>query len=629
MSPQIRYRFPKTMTVVVLAAGTVTAVSGVSLAQQQAKPRTNAPVASRTVTATDAVPGEPHHSRMSAQADGRSFGPLRDAGDRFEAAGGGEVLSIAKRADAPSVLSIGKAGRRLSLGRLSSTGLAAGPSVERVGARRDGRPNEVVLPDAMGLGADVKYEALRYGVKESVVLAAPPSAKRVQLRFSLDVEGLTARPTNDGGAEMLDKDGNVAFVLPPAFAFDSRGGAGTPGNAHVNVPMTIQGSAIDGYVLTLSPPTAWLTSPARVYPVTVDPTVLLRPWSPMNLGLMPFGNNSGGTSFSTLTSTMQFGNWWGSNWQSYVKFDPSELAGREITSVRLRLAISSCDNQADARRPYAHPIHIRRLTSAYWFGQQWGQRPASTGDVVVQPIGPNTYEVVDITELVRPWIADASQNFGLQLDMGGAPAYCRVDWYGWNGPTEIEMTYKAAPEFGLLTNFSFENGVWPWKACAQGSYVDWWILGTTTPSGRRAARMQVYPWYSPRRPGALCQDVTLAVKAGTRYRLLVSVHSVYGGTVSGAIRLFDHRTPNAITPYSASKEFTVSGPWWQNVELTVEGTQDWTTTLGVMIEVPADTGGILEFDYVVLSEEAPSPSTSSTTTATTSTTGSSTTTVPG
>ena len=566
----------------------------------------------------------------SSRSDGR-IQRLVASGTRFRGEGTVDDVSIAASSADSALVSVGRAGRRLNIGRPSvggsaealavGNGAALPPSAAgrkgRASSTRGVRPGEGVAVEAddvtattndsdtelrfekaFGSAGDLVYELFPDAVKESIVLASRPTGPSpVVYRFPIDTDGVVGRPANDGsGFEFLDGAGKVAFQIPNAFALDSRGGASTPGNAHVNVKTELV--TLDGAVtLVVSPSMDWLQDPSRVYPVIIDPTVLLQPWNPMNLAYMPWGDNSGGASFSAWTNDMQFGNWWGSQWRSYLQFDPSLFAGRTINKATLNLRVASCDNQTVPSAPYANAIHVRQLTSGYYYGQPW-PGPTSQGDVAVNPQGPSSTSSTDITVWAQQWAANTAPNYGLQLDMGTAAGYCKVQRTGATGQqTFIEVTYNDIPsnvqEYGLLKNFSFETGRSGWQPCYRAEFAVWDVVTATTPSGTKPSKLRSQ---DANGGTSVCQTVVLPVGPGKRYNFIASVHSPTGAPVSGRLLLMEVGT----NPAEAHKDFSVSGSYWSNVEVQMVGQSASNFGLRAELLVSSPYTTDLDIDYMVL-----------------------------
>jgi hypothetical protein len=108
------------------------------------------------------------------------------------------------------------------------------------------------------------------GVKESLVLASPAAPRSWD--FPLSLTGLTPRLSAAGTVELVDAAGTVAAEIPHGFMEDSAWSPSGDGAESEAVTFALNQTAA-GWVLTVTADSAWLDDPARVYPVTVDPTV--------------------------------------------------------------------------------------------------------------------------------------------------------------------------------------------------------------------------------------------------------------------------------------------------------------------------------------------------------------------
>jgi RHS repeat-associated protein len=116
-------------------------------------------------------------------------------------------------------------------------------------------------------GVDVSYTAQNQGVKEKLSLASSlsPSSFTYSLRTSA---GLTARQNPSRGIDLLDKSGTVQFSFEPPFVYEAANADGTLGPASLQL-----GGTTNAQTIMLSIDSAWLSNPARHWPVIVDPTI--------------------------------------------------------------------------------------------------------------------------------------------------------------------------------------------------------------------------------------------------------------------------------------------------------------------------------------------------------------------
>ena len=122
-------------------------------------------------------------------------------------------------------------------------------------------------------GTDLTLAATAMGEKESLVLHSASVA--TSWVFPLRLNGLTPRIESGGSVSFVDGGGSVRATVPPGSMWDSRvdpkSGRRAMSRAVGYELMTVDG----GPALRLSVDSVWLSDPARVFPVTVDPTLNL------------------------------------------------------------------------------------------------------------------------------------------------------------------------------------------------------------------------------------------------------------------------------------------------------------------------------------------------------------------
>jgi RHS repeat-associated protein len=137
---------------------------------------------------------------------------------------------------------------------------------------------------------------------------------------------LTPRVAGDGSVVFADAAGKTVVVMPPIATWDSSGSADRPpavtGGRYELEP------AGDGWVLTVSVDEAWLRDPARVYPVSVDPTFATG--DDQSISYKSDGatcTNCGLKIGNPLDS--------GAVWRSVFHFDYSSLFGQTVVGARM------------------------------------------------------------------------------------------------------------------------------------------------------------------------------------------------------------------------------------------------------------------------------------------------------
>ena len=116
---------------------------------------------------------------------------------------------------------------------------------------------------------DLRYTTLSNGIKEEIIIKKQISNNI----FNFDLQTNNAYPNQETNnlytGTFRDKNGNYLFHFEKPFAIDSQG------NRTDNVSFQIKKSNSDNnYQLILNVDQKWLQSPDRVYPITVDPTIV-------------------------------------------------------------------------------------------------------------------------------------------------------------------------------------------------------------------------------------------------------------------------------------------------------------------------------------------------------------------
>lgn len=169
-------------------------------------------------------------------------------------------VSFAGSAADPALASVGFGpGESLSYGL--SGAAAARPSVS----------GSTITYANVSRATDVVLSPTAAGLKESLILHS--AAAGGSWTFPLTLTGLTARQATDGSIGLFDKSGKQAATIPHAYAYDSKvdPATGSPAGTHALTYRLQTAAGRQQLVVTLD--SAWLNDPARVFPVTVDPTV--------------------------------------------------------------------------------------------------------------------------------------------------------------------------------------------------------------------------------------------------------------------------------------------------------------------------------------------------------------------
>ncbi|WP_178380012.1 DNRLRE domain-containing protein [Cryptosporangium aurantiacum] len=182
-------------------------------------------------------------------------------GGRWRVRADASDISLASRSDAASLASF-----ELGDERRTAAFSLAGAAPVTASVDGDTATYSEVLP-----GTDLVLQPIPGGgVKEALVLQSVPATN--VWKFPLTLSGVTARLDDTGAVELVATDGTIAGRIPKGYMEDSkrdpRSGDGVRSEGVTYRLLTEGGKT----VLEVTADKAWLADPARVYPVTVDPT---------------------------------------------------------------------------------------------------------------------------------------------------------------------------------------------------------------------------------------------------------------------------------------------------------------------------------------------------------------------
>ncbi|MFJ3405317.1 DNRLRE domain-containing protein [Promicromonospora sp. NPDC090134] len=228
-------------------------------------------------------------------------------------------------------------------------------------------------------GADLSYEVLPGRVKESIVLAeAPDGADPAEFTFTLsDLGDLTPQVEDDGSIGFYSElNPEPVASIPAGVMWDSRE-AETTQDGKLSAPDD-QGAAVStdvayeleragkgAWTLTVTPDQEWLGDEARVWPVTVDPTIIISPTQNFSKDTMIL-SEAPTTNYYT-SSRLSVGRTEGGVARSMVQFpeligdDGVVPEGSNVTHADLQLYF----DQAHTDWATRVPLEVREVTAPW------------------------------------------------------------------------------------------------------------------------------------------------------------------------------------------------------------------------------------------------------------------------
>jgi hypothetical protein len=277
----------------------------------------------------------------------------------------------------------------------------------------------VATISGFGPNTSLEYEATSQGMKETIVLDAPPAAEpSYAFEFGAS-EGLTPHLNKEGGIDITAQDGRRVFVVPPPFMLDSSGT-----EAGYSEAVTFELVRLDDrWVVTLIADPGWLADPARVYPIRVDPSVTTGPpttdcW--INEGAPAAAQCTPGFDYLHVGTSGT-----GNVRRSLLHFDVSNIPrNATLTAADINLYLDGSASTSTQSADYV----ARRITQDWTGSATWTHRtetqPWSSpgGDHIVNN-NPGTaltgagtgYRAFDATAMVDLWIHGEAPNHGSLL----------------------------------------------------------------------------------------------------------------------------------------------------------------------------------------------------------------------
>ncbi|MFI7385966.1 LamG-like jellyroll fold domain-containing protein [Streptomyces sp. NPDC049813] len=318
---------------------------------------------------------------------------------------------------------------------------------------------------------DLQVAATATGVKEAIVLRSAHADHH--WTFPLDLKGLAPVQRHDGSIDLRDATGETVERIPHAYAYDAKVDprSGDPATTY-DVTYDLKRTR-DGYALGVTLDADWLHSPARRFPVTVDPTVVD--------GWTTTYAESGYDQDHSYEQTVKVGTYDGGTHvaASYINhWDTAwDGSGATVTSAKLHLFdtwAASCT---------AKPFNVALVTKAWSpesvttypgpaYGASIGSATPSVPHACANSAADRTVgddvTVTLSTSAIQGWFNGTTADHGLALYASGTDNTQWKQFGSFNDPGKgpyIDVTYTGNTAPQVYEQFPADNAV----------------VGTTTP----------------------------------------------------------------------------------------------------------------------------------------------------
>ncbi|GAA3096917.1 hypothetical protein GCM10010530_22050 [Kribbella aluminosa] len=325
-------------------------------------------------------------------------------------------------------------------------------------------------------GVDLKLDARRTGFETDLVVKERPAAAPVW-RIPLRTKGLTARQNADGAIEFVDARNVVRSRIPVGQMWDAVLDEHTqmPVN-NVPVKMSVEQASAGKATLVIAPDAAWLMDPARVFPVTVDPTYAV------STTLPSFDTWVQSAYPDDLSGTidLRVGMNGTKTERTFMNFATALFKGKDVVSSFLSVwqygGVSCTPTVVNVRA--VQPVSTAtRWSNQPTLGSVYGSLNATKGFSSACPGGRIE---IPMTSLAQAWSNAAYDTGGLALvaaneadvnswkrfyaSGGPADPYISFTWNRTpNAPASVETTEAAAfAAPGDSTSYMYSGSLRPW-----------------------------------------------------------------------------------------------------------------------------------------------------------------------
>ncbi|MEV4847788.1 DNRLRE domain-containing protein [Micromonospora matsumotoense] len=432
-------------------------------------------------------------------------------------------------------------------------------------------------------GVDLVVEATRTGFEQFVIVKERSAVAQVRnLAVPLRGKGLTVIDDKRGGFELRDAAGKVIGVSPEPMMWDSRVHPESGERIRqVRVDKTVTKGRTGRVAVTLTPNERWLTDPATAFPVTIDPTVTLKPSYDafVESGItsdqsaateLKLGTFDGGT-----TKARTFMSFWNMDW----------LHGKQVQSAKLYL--------------WSH--HSWSCTARQWEAWQTSY-VGSTARWTNQPtwrklVGTSTQTKGYNASCNEGWVdlpvttsfADLANDLVSGTVNIGLRATSETDNLGWkrfhsmegaNDPY-VTLTYQTLPTVTARATV-------PSAACGANSGASVPYLNTTTPQlraqitdGEGSPVRGEFEWWTPSAPAPIGSTVIGPDASGSWLTAGVPAGALANGNqYSWRVRGSDSTSTGAWTPWCYFTIDTTAPVAMPSVSSTTYPAGQWTEKAG-------------------------------------------------
>ena len=267
-------------------------------------------------------------------------------------------------------------------------------------------------------GADLRYDTTAGSLKESVIIKDRQNGSRTY-RYNITADGLELRLESDGRVEFYEpSSAEPVFTMPAPLMFDAK----EEYSYDIDVKLKQKKGV---YELSYTPDKDWLNDQERVYPVTLDPSIVV------NSGVEDSYTYSAAdyqNSYLGFEKQLKVGGsvWQGSNdtFDTYIKFkELPQIPAEEYTLDSALLMVTPKSFAGYWSEMKVGAFEITEDWTNEYTGQSgdfisYANRPASsdmTFSTATFTYGDTAAGGFEVANLVEKWYNEAGTNYGVRL----------------------------------------------------------------------------------------------------------------------------------------------------------------------------------------------------------------------
>jgi YD repeat-containing protein len=306
-------------------------------------------------------------------------------------------------------------------------------------------------------GVDLAYTAGNDQAKETLSLQNSAAAK--QFTYQLTVSpGLSPNAATGGRIDFSNSQRALAFSFAAPYMYDASNGSTALSRA---ISVKLEQNAA-GWLLTVTPDAAWLGQPSRVWPVVIDPTVVLTGSDCEMLSGVP------NTSYCGL-SNINVGFDGTYKDRALVNIRPEAVLGNNVQVRSASLQMYDYNNST----ANAAPVGLYQVTQAWdgsatWNNAKSGQAWGTAGGSFATPAAATNNSVGGSTgwyywyptQLVQNWINGTAADYGMLLKESNENVNNVIQFYSsyyTNSAYWPQLSVTYDPGLGEQSFYKFEN----------------------------------------------------------------------------------------------------------------------------------------------------------------------------